>query len=53
MLMAEAERFARAEGAHVLRLGVLDRNKVARMFYANQGFGEQAHVLTKRLEDRE
>jgi ribosomal protein S18 acetylase RimI-like enzyme len=50
MLMAEAERFARGEGAHVLRLGVLDKNAGARGFYKRQGFGEQAHVLTKRLE---
>ena len=51
LLMAEAERFARAEGAHVLRLGVLDRNEGARAFYASHGFAEQARILTKRLED--
>jgi ribosomal protein S18 acetylase RimI-like enzyme len=51
MLVAEAERFARAEGARVLRLGVLGKNEGARTFYASQGFGEQAHVLTKLLED--
>ena len=51
MLMAAAERFARGEGAHVLRLGVLDKNEAARRFYARQGFGEQAHVLTKRLDE--
>ena len=45
MLVAEAERFARNEGAHVLRLGVLDRNEGARSFYASQGFGEQARIL--------
>ena len=50
MLMAEAERFARGEGAQVLRLGVLDGNKRARRFYAKQGFREYAHVLTKPLE---
>jgi ribosomal protein S18 acetylase RimI-like enzyme len=50
MLMAEAERFARGEGAHVLRLGVLDRNEGARSFYVRHGFGEHAHVLTKPLE---
>ena len=50
MLMAEAERFARGEGARVLRLGVLDKNEGARRFYARQGFGEQVHVLTKLLE---
>ena len=50
MLMAEAERFARGEGAHVLRLGVLDKNEGARSFYTRQRFGEQAHVLTKLLD---
>ena len=50
MLMAEAERFARAEGAHVLRLGVLDGNERARRFYGRHGFREYTHVLTKRLE---
>jgi len=49
MLMVEAERFARGAGAHVLRLGVLDRNEGARRFYARHGFGEHAHVLTKPL----
>jgi len=50
LLMAAAERFARDEGARVLRLGVLDKNEDARSFYATQGFGEHAHVLTKRIE---
>ena len=50
MLMAEAERFARAEGAHVLRLGVLDGNDRARRFYVRHGFREYTHVLTKPLE---
>ena len=50
LLMADAERFARSEGAHVLRLGVLDRNERARGFYAKQGFREYTHVLTKPLE---
>jgi ribosomal protein S18 acetylase RimI-like enzyme len=52
MLMAEAERFARGEGAQVLRLAVLDRNDRARGFYATHGFREYAHVLTKRLEEQ-
>jgi len=51
LLLAEAERFARGEGAHVLRLAVLDRNEGARHFYTTLGFGERAHVLTKRLTD--
>jgi GNAT superfamily N-acetyltransferase len=50
LLMAEAERFARAEGAQVLHLGVLDRNERARRFYAKQGYREYTHVLTKPLE---
>jgi GNAT superfamily N-acetyltransferase len=50
MLMAEAERFARSQGALRLRLGVLDRNEHARAFYVRQGFIEHAHVLTKTLE---
>ena len=50
MLMAEAERFARDEGAQLLRLGVLDRNEHARRFYARHGFREYTHVLTKPLE---
>lgn len=49
-LMAEAERFALAEGAHVLRLGVLDRNDNARALYATLGFREHAHVMTKALD---
>ena len=49
VLMAEAERFARSEGARVLRLGVLDRNEIARAFYVRHEFREHAHVLTKIL----
>jgi ribosomal protein S18 acetylase RimI-like enzyme len=50
MLMAEAERFARDNGAQVLRLGVLDGNEGARRFYEGHGFREYTHVLTKTLE---
>jgi GNAT superfamily N-acetyltransferase len=50
VLMAEAERFARSQGARLLRLGVLDRNEHARAFYTRRGFREHAHVLTKTLE---
>jgi GNAT superfamily N-acetyltransferase len=49
VLMAEAERFARSQGARLLRLGVLDRNEQARAFYVRQQFREHAHVLTKTL----
>jgi GNAT superfamily N-acetyltransferase len=50
LLMVEAERFARSQGARVMRLGVLDRNGHARAFYAKSGFREYTHVLTKRLD---
>jgi ribosomal protein S18 acetylase RimI-like enzyme len=50
VLMAEAERFARSQGARLLRLGVLDANGNARALYAKQGFREHSHVLTKTLE---
>ena len=49
-LLAEAERFARGEGARRLRLGVLDSNARARSFYAKHGFREHVHILTKGLE---
>lgn len=49
-LMAEAERFARSQGARRLRLGVLDWNEQARALYASRGFREHAHVLTKTLQ---
>jgi ribosomal protein S18 acetylase RimI-like enzyme len=50
MLMAEAERFARGEGARSVRLGVLDGNERARKFYVRHGFREYTRVLTKPLE---
>ena len=50
VLMAEAERFARSQGARLLRLAVLDRNEHARALYVKYGFHEHAHVLTKTLE---
>jgi ribosomal protein S18 acetylase RimI-like enzyme len=49
-LMSEAESFARAHGAHVLRLGVLARNVVASSFYREHGFREYASVLSKTLD---
>jgi len=49
VLLVEAERFARSQGARQLRLGVLDRNEHARALYASRGFREYAHVLTKAL----
>jgi ribosomal protein S18 acetylase RimI-like enzyme len=50
LLIAEAERFARSNGARLMRLGVLNGNGRARTFYSRQGFREYAHVLTKSLE---
>jgi GNAT superfamily N-acetyltransferase len=50
LLLTEAERFARSQGARRLRLGVLARNADARAFYATHGFSEHVHVLTKTLE---
>jgi len=50
MLIAEAERFARSNGARLMRLGVLNGNGRARTFYSRHGFREYARVLTKSLE---
>jgi GNAT superfamily N-acetyltransferase len=49
-LLAEAERFARGEGANRIRLGVLEGNGGARSLYDRLGFLPHAHVLTKPLE---
>jgi len=50
LLMAEAESFARAHGARLLRLGVLAGNEGARAFYLEHGFREYVSVLTKSLD---
>ena len=50
MLMAEAERFAQAQGATEVRLGVLERNAPARAFYARRGFRDYTRVLTRSLK---
>jgi GNAT superfamily N-acetyltransferase len=50
LLLVEAERFARSQGARRLRLGVLDRNEQARALYGSRGYRDHAHVLTKTLE---
>jgi ribosomal protein S18 acetylase RimI-like enzyme len=49
-LMAQAESFARAHGAQVLRLGVLARNQGARTFYREHGFRDYVCVLTRSLD---
>jgi GNAT superfamily N-acetyltransferase len=49
LLIAEAESFARAHGARILRLGVLEGNAGARSFYRERGFRDYARVLTKPL----
>jgi ribosomal protein S18 acetylase RimI-like enzyme len=48
-LMAKAETFARARGATILRLGVLDRNDDARALYRGLGLRDYVRVLTKPL----
>jgi ribosomal protein S18 acetylase RimI-like enzyme len=48
--MADAESFARARGAHVVRLGVLAGNESARKFYREHGFREYVAVLAKCLD---
>jgi GNAT superfamily N-acetyltransferase len=50
VLMKEAESFARAHGAPLLRLGVLDRNEGARAFYRRHGFRDYVRVLAKALD---
>ena len=48
-LLERAEAFARAEGATVLCLGVLARNRGARTLYAEAGFRERFLFLEKVL----
>jgi ribosomal protein S18 acetylase RimI-like enzyme len=48
-LLAHAEAYARACGAHTLRLGVLSRNTGAAALYEGAGFREYVRVLTKPL----
>jgi ribosomal protein S18 acetylase RimI-like enzyme len=48
-LVAEAECFARSQGARTVRLGVQARNEHARRLYARCGFRDYSHVLTKTL----
>jgi uncharacterized protein (TIGR00290 family) len=49
-LLERGEAFARAEGATVLTLTVLARNRVARTLYAEAGFRERLLSLEKRLD---
>ena len=49
-LIAEAEHFARSQGARTMRLGVLDRNDAAKLLYERQGFRDYVRVLTKTLD---
>ena len=49
LLITEAESFARAHGARLMRLGVLARNESARAFYQQRGFRDYVRVLTKPL----
>ena len=47
-LLARAEGFARAEGAHEIRIGVLVRNAAARRLYLAAEFTPHLEVLSKR-----
>lgn len=49
LLLSHAEAYARACGAHTLRLGVLARNTDAGAFYDRAGFRDYVRVLTKPL----
>lgn len=49
-LLAHAEAFARARGAHWLRIQVLGRNRRAWRLYRRAGFDEREVVLEKRLQ---
>jgi ribosomal protein S18 acetylase RimI-like enzyme len=48
-LLQEAELVARSQGAHVLRIGVLARNGVARELYAKLGFVEYHVQMIKAM----
>ena len=48
-LLTEAEAFARAAGAHELRIGVLAGNIAARHLYLAAAFVPHLEILTKRL----
>ena len=49
-LLDAAERYARDEGAHELRIGVLSANDTARRLYFAAGFQSHAEILTKRFD---
>ena len=48
-LLLEAENYARAQGATVIRIGVLAANAVARALYKSAGFVDRRVELTKSL----
>jgi len=48
-LLERAEKYARAQGARVLRIGVLAQNLVAKQLYLDAGFTERRIELTKDL----
>lgn len=50
-LIERAQAFARASGAHWLRMSVLAENSAARALYADLGFSEHEIVLEKQLRD--
>ena len=49
LLLQAAEAYARSAGVHVLRVGVLARNRSARSFYYDNGFGDQEIEMLKPL----
>jgi ribosomal protein S18 acetylase RimI-like enzyme len=51
VLLRAAEEFARTRGARVMRVGVLARNRDARAFYYDHGFGDQQIEMAKPLGD--
>jgi GNAT superfamily N-acetyltransferase len=50
MLLAEAERFARAKGLGALALGVVMGNTRAQNFYGREGFKPAAFEMVKALD---
>jgi ribosomal protein S18 acetylase RimI-like enzyme len=48
-LLANAEHYAREQGAGVIRIGVLAGNSAARALYASAGFIDRRIELTKPL----
>jgi ribosomal protein S18 acetylase RimI-like enzyme len=52
-LLLHAENYARAQGASVIRIGVLAANSVARALYSSAGFLDRRVELAKSLLSRD